>query len=415
MLPPSQGHPHAQSQSLPPPLHTGNTNDNADGTGDGQGHDNPETHRYSYLPTPVEYQAPFSSSRPQPPLNPIADPAPTTTDSLSSPSHLRRHHHHVDGSPPSSSATPVVEEPSPSPQTATTPRAPIPSSFQPDPNNPPPLSEHPANFAPYADASEPMRSGAQAAPHPAPPPFRPPRQIVTPTPPPALQTHTTTTTTTTTTGPATTNTPRPSTAEVQQLRREKEWGVVPDDNPLSPTTTQAAQGRLGRSHIAAYQSKSHLPGQIMHPNQQVKGGTWSHGLCDCKDVGACCTGLFCPCILYGRTQYRLSMKSEKKDPTNLLGYETCNASCTVMALLCGCQWLLATIQHSRIRHAYEIPGSIPSDCVRATCCTCCTLIQDEREIKLREETARQVAGVSGNVVSLPYATPGNMSFSPPPR
>lgn len=48
-------------------------------------------------------------------------------------------------------------------------------------------------------------------------------------------------------------------------------------------------------------------------------------------------GLLCPCILYGKTQHRLSLKSRKEDPTNMLGYETCNGSCTAMALLCGCQ------------------------------------------------------------------------------
>jgi hypothetical protein len=81
----------------------------------------------------------------------------------------------------------------------------------------------------------------------------------------------------------------------------------------------------------------HQPGQIAHPNQVVRGGTWSHGLCECSSIGTCCLGLLCPCILYGRTQYRLSMKSKKEDPTNMLGYETCNGSCTAMALLCGCQ------------------------------------------------------------------------------
>jgi hypothetical protein len=37
------------------------------------------------------------------------------------------------------------------------------------------------------------------------------------------------------------------------------------------------------------------------------------------------------CILYGRTQHRLSMKSRKEDPTNMLGYETCNGSCRKLA------------------------------------------------------------------------------------
>jgi Cys-rich protein (TIGR01571 family) len=89
-------------------------------------------------------------------------------------------------------------------------------------------------------------------------------------------------------------------------------------------------------------SAFHQPGQIMHPNQEVQGGTWTHSLCDCSSIGTCCLGLICPCILYGKTQHRLSMKSRKEDPTNMLGYDTCNGSCTAMTLFCGCQCKTST-------------------------------------------------------------------------
>ncbi|EZF32045.1 hypothetical protein H109_00119 [Trichophyton interdigitale MR816] len=201
-------------------------------------------------------------------------------------------------------------------------------------------------------------------------------------------------------------------------RQAEEAAIVPDSNPLapqSPAPTYAShsgpQRMNGRSISAVPDIQCHTPGQAFHPLQSVKGGSWMNGLCECSDIGVCCLGLWCPCILYGRTQHRLSRKSKRQDPTNMLGYESCNASCTAMALLCGCQWLLATIQHTRIRRAYGIPGGIMSDCVRASCCTCCTLIQDEREIKTREESSR----TGGNTVSAPYAAPGQMTFSPPPR
>ena len=157
----------------------------------------------------------------------------------------------------------------------------------------------------------------------------------------------------------------------------------------------------------------HIPGQIAHPSQQIKGGPWKHGLCDCSgDMSICCTGLLCPCILYGRTQHRLAQRSEKKDPTNMLGYETCNASCTVMSLLCACGWILAAIQHTRTRKIYNIPGGVGSDCVRSLCCCCCTLIQDEKEIKGREEQARKS---SGNSAGTAYIPPETMNYAPPPR
>jgi hypothetical protein len=123
--------------------------------------------------------------------------------------------------------------------------------------------------------------------------------------------------------------------------RSDTLSIAPDANPLQspkipylPPPTPAPASRVPTvEDLSSY----HQPGQIMHPNQEVQGGTWSHGLCDCTNLGTCCHGLICPCMLYGKTQHRLLMKSKKDDPTNMLGYNNCNGSCTAMALLCGCQ------------------------------------------------------------------------------
>ncbi|RDW63136.1 DUF614 domain protein [Aspergillus mulundensis] len=209
----------------------------------------------------------------------------------------------------------------------------------------------------------------------------------------------------------------PYTQEREHVRHD--LSVAPDANPLQsptipyfpPPARAATAPATTTSNFAAY----HQPGQISHPNQEIKGGGWSHGLCDCSSIGTCCLGLVCPCILYGRTQHRLSKRSRKEDPTNMLGYETCSGSCTAMALLCGCQWLLATIQHTRTRRAYGIQGSIASDCVRATCCTCCTLIQDEKEIRKREEERANASRAAGAALVSPYLAPVPMSYGPPQR
>ena len=71
---------------------------------------------------------------------------------------------------------------------------------------------------------------------------------------------------------------------------------------------------------------------------------WKHGLCEPDAL--CCLGLFCPCIVYGKTMYRLSRRTQKQDPTDLLGYESCNGSCGLMAVACGLQgkieqWLIS--------------------------------------------------------------------------
>ncbi|KAL5343188.1 PLAC8 family-domain-containing protein [Aspergillus crustosus] len=246
----------------------------------------------------------------------------------------------------------------------------------------PDIQQHPANYAPFADHT-PQQAAIEHPSSPGPLPIKTD---------PYIQPH-------------------------HQDQRPPH--IAPDANPLQsptipyfppPVKSPVPQAPAGND-LASY----HRPGQISHPNQQIQGGGWSHGLCDCTSIGACCLGLICPCILYGRTQHRLSMRSRKEDPTNMLGYETCNGSCTAMALLCGCQWLMATIQHTRTRKAYAIRGSIVTDCVRATCCTCCTLIQDEKEIRKREEERAKAARAAGATLVSPYLAPVPMSYGPPQR
>lgn len=196
--------------------------------------------------------------------------------------------------------------------------------------------------------------------------------------------------------------------------------IQPDINPLQATrrptmgmgrtrTNQSGNQPNNRQSLGPF--PDHVPGQVTHPDLVIQGGTWSSGLCDCSpNPGTCCLGLACPCMLYGRTQYRLARKSRREDPTNLLGYEKCNGSCVAMALLCGCQWLLATIQHTRTRKAYDIEGDIVTDCLHATYCTCCTLIRDEREIRIREETRAETAQMAVSTMMRPYAVPEQMVY-----
>lgn len=158
----------------------------------------------------------------------------------------------------------------------------------------------------------------------------------------------------------------------------------------------------------------HQPGQIAHPNMDLSAkGTsheWKHSLCECSgDISTCLTGLFCPCILYGRTSYRLSQKSDKKDPTDMLGYKSTNGHCMLMGISCGLWWLFPMIQRTRLRHLYKLGGSLGSDVVKACCCCCCVAIQNEREVKDREESSRRWAGPASTEV---YTAPSQMIYSP---
>ncbi|KAJ6278969.1 PLAC8 family-domain-containing protein [Bipolaris maydis] len=156
---------------------------------------------------------------------------------------------------------------------------------------------------------------------------------------------------------------------------------------------------------------AHQPGQISHPNMESESShEWSNGLCACRPEPATCfTGLFCPCIVYGRTSYRLSQKSAKNDPTDMLGHSTTNGHCIVMGLSCGLWWLFPMLQRTRIRRAYKIKGSLGSDLLRGCCCCCCVVVQNEREVKAREEASRRWAGPASTDV---YTRSGGMVYKP---
>lgn len=155
----------------------------------------------------------------------------------------------------------------------------------------------------------------------------------------------------------------------------------------------------------------HQPGQIAHPNMDSENSRqWKHSLCACGgDVSTCLTGLICPCIVYGRTSYRLSQKSAKKDPTDMLGYSTTNGHCITMGLSCGLWWLFPMLQRTRIRHAYKVDGSVGSDCLKGLCCCCCVAVQNEREVRSREEASRRWAGPASTEV---YTRTGGMVYKP---
>jgi Cys-rich protein (TIGR01571 family) len=155
----------------------------------------------------------------------------------------------------------------------------------------------------------------------------------------------------------------------------------------------------------------HQPGQIAHPNMESKSShEWTHSLCACgPDVSTCLTGLACPCILYGRTSYRLSQKSAKKDPTDMLGHTATNGHCMIMGLSCGLWWLFPMLQRTRIRHAYKLGGSLSSDLLRGCCCCCCVAVQNEREVKSREEASRRYAGPASTDV---YTKVNGMVYKP---
>ena len=113
-------------------------------------------------------------------------------------------------------------------------------------------------------------------------------------------------------------------------------GQTKDQSVVSPPRLERRAPTYNPDSLAGpnVAPESHRPGQVSHPNATISP-EWKHGLCEFDTT--CCVGICCPCMVYGKTQYRLLRKAQKQDPTDLLGYESCNGSCGLMSVLCGFQ------------------------------------------------------------------------------
>ena len=121
----------------------------------------------------------------------------------------------------------------------------------------------------------------------------------------------------------------------------------------------------------------------------------------------------CPCILAGRRHLRIkNTKSTELTSTN--GYVSPSLpslnppSCHFLANKAlrkpqcfGCflftiplipfYWVFTMSTRREIRCKYGIRGSNHGDCMRSACCPYCALVQEERDILLREDQKSNVA------------------------
>ncbi|KAH6884982.1 PLAC8 family-domain-containing protein [Thelonectria olida] len=112
---------------------------------------------------------------------------------------------------------------------------------------------------------------------------------------------------------------------------------------------------------------------------QVQNKEWSNGLYSCRPCDSCCLATFLPCILLGKTADRI------RDPT-METADTCNTDCMIFCgiqSLTGCGWIYAMMKRSEIRKRFGINGSGTNDCCASYWCSCCTLIQQDNEVKAR--------------------------------
>ncbi|KAA8650805.1 PLAC8 family protein [Aspergillus tanneri] len=135
---------------------------------------------------------------------------------------------------------------------------------------------------------------------------------------------------------------------------------------------------------------------------ETSQNTWSHSFWEFfTPIDTCLMGWFCPCILFGKTQARL------EDPT-LKDYSPINDNCLIWCGLscCHASFLIQTKKRDDLRKKYgitetrleetlnmqpgdiqkkhKVEGSLVEDCLGAFFCRCCGLVQEEKEVILRQ-------------------------------
>lgn len=105
------------------------------------------------------------------------------------------------------------------------------------------------------------------------------------------------------------------------------------DSPSPPHTIEIPVGPSKRLALgpASIEMRSKTSKEWIHPFCQGDG-----------DTPTCCLGFWCPCILYGKIQWRLWEKTLGRDPLDEDQYSSCNPSCWTMkgftAFCCPCKY-----------------------------------------------------------------------------
>ncbi|KAI4861169.1 PLAC8-domain-containing protein [Hypoxylon rubiginosum] len=142
-----------------------------------------------------------------------------------------------------------------------------------------------------------------------------------------------------------------------------------------------------QSDAPQYQSQPPM-GQYMGPTVQgQQGGKWQADLCSCTPCTSCLLAWCLPCLLLGETSERI------RDPS-MKTAGMINSDCTIHGLITcftGCGWIYGMLKRSEIRERYNIEGSGFNDCCVSYWCSCCALIQQDNEVKIRQRNANPIA------------------------
>ncbi|TGO37280.1 hypothetical protein BHYA_0101g00300 [Botrytis hyacinthi] len=148
---------------------------------------------------------------------------------------------------------------------------------------------------------------------------------------------------------------------------------------ITPQLRYAIPDQPQRSELSMNRNKSEHKGQ----------SDWLVPFCHHPegDHATALEGLFVPCLLYGKTHWRLKNVALGRDPHNFKSSDGCNSMCWIHGALTAACCLsigLTLIQRARIRAQYRILGSMGNDVIKSCFCGPCVMMQHDREVRARE-------------------------------
>ncbi|KAI0017369.1 PLAC8-domain-containing protein [Xylariomycetidae sp. FL0641] len=168
----------------------------------------------------------------------------------------------------------------------------------------------------------------------------------------------------------------------QQQQQQSQYPHSPDQYHQQYAHAQAPMSASHQHMPPPDQARGEMP---LHPSAYgQKGGDWQAGLCSWGPCGSCLLAWCIPCVLLGQTSERI------RDPS-MQDADMLNSDCLIHgAITCftGCGWIYQMMKRTEIRERYDIPGSGCGDCCASYWCPCCTLIQQDNEVKIRQRNGQ---------------------------
>eukprot|EP01018_Ginkgo_biloba_P009125 Gb_37165 [translate_table: standard] len=128
---------------------------------------------------------------------------------------------------------------------------------------------------------------------------------------------------------------------------------------------------------------------------QAQHPFWSTSLCACsQNCSSCWIAFFFPCVTFGRI-------AEIIDE----GKITCCLHATIYSLFCavGAHCLYSCMYRKKLRAKFNLPEQPCDDCCVHSCCECCALAQEHRELQHRG--FNPAAGWVGPSMAAPHIPP----------